>query len=1185
MKSTDCRLHNVFNGFLMLSNTQFIENRVYDDEVEEPTPRTELGDKPEQEKTREQKEADLIPKIQEAVNYGLQVLDSAFEQLDIKAGSSDSEEETNERVELILEPKDLYIDRPLPYLIGSQLFMEQDDVGLGDLSSEGSVDSDRGSMVDSEGKEEEDLVEEFGNVSEEDQKQRAVLLSDEDDDLFADSERGEEEEEGDLEEHAKLKKKGTTSFTNELAARIKGDQLYKQEEPCSDIKNKTAVAEEGGGGGVPSDDDEDIFKHPKLTDADFSPFDSTKGLFSGGTGLFDDEEGDLFAEVPKEDAIEREAQVPANDEPPLKAVRKVPAGAVSLFPGSSDVFNPSSFPMGKEDKPREPIADRTPRLHENVGLFDDDNDFESSKKSPATSAADLFDAEEDLFKEKPTLASAVTHKTKESQERKAGDKSEQSVAEKAKPVTGTPSKSRKSLFSDEEDAEDLFSSKTPAKAKNSCPSSKVTTKPALSLFADEEEEELFQSGPKAHVSKPFQDKATTLLFGSDEEDQWHTAKEVKPALEGSQKVEPAHPTSAVSNTIQKGLFEEEVEEDLFAITTPSQRKPQRAALLFEDDALSGDWLFGFQPSALPGGAQAATAQVEASEKNLVEKKAEPLNEPDILHGLRRRDAEEQQWKEKPLLEKDAKRKTKSVFSLFDEEEKSEDTDVNKSTQKGNEKPPEKHACSKSTGVFQDEELLFSQKLQKDNDPDVDLFASNKKRIPKPRVKLPSEGELFGDDSGDDGLFSHSKTKPLVAEKKTIVKKSNVVLSEEKDSKVLESQNLKQEEAMLENAEKFVGPAEHKRKEPAPRIGKLQANLDINPTVLLPGGVKPPLPYPKRPGHESHGTQHAKMPSAAESNEEPGVSFDFPMQADTLQNANKGRVKVTGKRRPPTRSARQRAAEESRENETNIPVDPVVPLSKENSVTAATVCPSNAELCKKENTEKAKMFLSSNSSEIDGSPALKSGVCSDPDDFFESDDLSANSITSKGATKPKATVETEDLANRGPKDGEQLPVLLAVDAASARGHIRQGRPSKKPSPASFLEDEDDLFATSKAAVKKKDPKPAAQLAQDPPVQDIFEDDIFALEATKLPIKAKEMEANLFNSDIFADLAVKPKERSAKKKTEAKSIFDEDADDIFSSQGQTKILTKKAQSIQTASGSKSESKSSSTFEDPLNAFEDQ
>lgn len=35
--------------------------------------------------------------------------------------------------------QDLYVDRPLPYLIGSQPFMEQEDVGLGDLSSEGQV--------------------------------------------------------------------------------------------------------------------------------------------------------------------------------------------------------------------------------------------------------------------------------------------------------------------------------------------------------------------------------------------------------------------------------------------------------------------------------------------------------------------------------------------------------------------------------------------------------------------------------------------------------------------------------------------------------------------------------------------------------------------------------------------------------------------------------------------------------------------------------------------------------------------------------------------------------------------------------------------------------------------------------------------------------------------------------------
>lgn len=41
---------------------------------------------------------------------------------------------------------------------------------------------------------------------------------------------------------------------------------------------------------------------------------------------------------------------------------------------------------------------------------------------------------------------------------------------------------------------------------------------------------------------------------------------------------------------------------------------------------------------------------------------------------------------------------------------------------------EEQPQTKSTGVFQDEELLFSQTQQKDNDPDVDLFASSGKVV-------------------------------------------------------------------------------------------------------------------------------------------------------------------------------------------------------------------------------------------------------------------------------------------------------------------------------------------------------------------------------------------------------------------------------------------------------------------------
>ena len=375
-KATHCRLHNVFNDFLMLSNTQFIENRVYDEEVEEQVLKAE-AEKAEQEKTREQKEIDLIPKVQEAVNYGLQVLDSAFEQLDIKAGNSDSEEDdANERVDLILEPKDLYIDRPLPYLIGSKLFMEQEDVGLGELSSEeGSVGSDRGSIVDSEDeKEEEESDEDFASHSDNDQNQHTTQISDEeeddDGDLFADSEKEGDDIE-DIEESAKSKR--PTSFADELAARIKGDISNQRKEGQTDGKPQKTVKEKKERR-TPADDEEDIlFPPPTLTDEDFSPFGSRGGLFSNGQGLFDDEdESDLFKEAPRA----RPAQAPVSEElpPSPKPGKKIPAGAVSVLLGHPDVSGSTSAPSLKElQKHGQPTPGKSSHLPTPAGLFDDDD--------------------------------------------------------------------------------------------------------------------------------------------------------------------------------------------------------------------------------------------------------------------------------------------------------------------------------------------------------------------------------------------------------------------------------------------------------------------------------------------------------------------------------------------------------------------------------------------------------------------------------------------------------------------------------------------------------------------------------------------------------------------------------------------------------------------------------------------
>ncbi|XP_031972712.1 WASH complex subunit 2-like isoform X1 [Corvus moneduloides] len=1268
-KATDCRLHNVFNDFLMLSNTQFIENRVYDEEVEEPVPKADVGDKTEQEKTREQKEADLIPKIQEAVNYGLQVLDSAFEQLDIKAGNSDSEEEeSNEKVELILEPKDLYIDRPLPYLIGSQQFMEQDDVGLGDLSSEeGSVDSDRGSVIDSEEKDEEESDEEFGNPSEDDQKTRIAQMSDEDDDdgcdLF-DSEK-EDEEDGDLDESAKPKKKRPTSFADELAARIKGEVPVRQDEERSSLSSETntkKTPKEKKEVRVPLDDeDDDIFKPPKLTDEDFTLFGSRGGLFSGGTGLFDDEESDLFAEAPKgEESKEREERVPVSEASSTKSLKKVPAGAVFLFPGGSDVF--SSTVIGEKDKKSAAEStEKTPKQPGKVVLFDDDDDddffVEATKKppDPVKSTADLFDDDDegDLFKEKPTIPSVVAGTTRETESHREAimkKMSQPSSREDFKPLSETPPRKQRGLFSDEEDSEDLFSSSKPVKSKaTSLPTSKSMTKAPLSLF-DDDEEDLFGVGPaKKHQEKPSEErakqsgplkKASSLLFSSDEEEHWNVSKPAKLPSEDGRKEDPAKPASTVSQAKDvktTSLFEEEDEEDLFAITKESQRKLQKPSLLFEDDAINGESFFSSQSTLLPSTAKAAVEKVkpaqapptfneeEKEEKedlpdrtlksNVVEDTLWCSEEPGAAPVPQGTDVAGQQTKEKPFavissepagssdlfatsppaLEKDVKSQAKKVLSLFEEEEEErlEDDDGIKNAQKDVGAASEKSTRPKSTGVFQDEELLFSHKLQKDNDPDVDLFASPKKSMSANRIlKPPPGGGLFGDDDDEDDLFSTAKTNiPKMAEKKTLqtsVGPSSVSSNLENVLSAKQDETLK-----AATTEKSTGPVPIKTKEPSSRIGKLQANLAINPSALLPGAmpkvsnVKSPLPVLDTPLHEPKDVQNSEAASAAGSNEELGVSFDQPMQADTLHSANKTRIKVPRKRRPPSRMARRLAALEAEgREEVDTTKEAQFSLPKQTSAVVNIKEPLATEAESKENGFLSSLSLPAHSSVLSAgtNKLLPPESTENRDDLFESEDLFASSSTSRPAAQSKLKEGMPDnVANKPIKGREKKPDLGDQDSSDLFQPVQQ-KSSTKSNPMPFLEEEEDsLFTSQKTG--KKEVKSAVHQAVDPTVQDIFEDDIFATEAIKPMTKVKEKmpETNLFddNIDIFADLTVKPKEKKPKKKVEQKSIFDDDMDDIFSS-SQVKIPTPKARSSQAASEAKSESKILSTFDDPLNAF---
>ncbi|XP_064790035.1 WASH complex subunit 2 isoform X3 [Oncorhynchus masou masou] len=1349
-KATDCCLHTVFNDFLMLSNTQFIENRVYDEEVEEPVPKAEtLERQPELEKTREQKEAELIPKVQEAVNFGLRVLDSAFEQLDIKAGNSDSEdEEATDRVEPILEPKDLYVDRPLPYLIGSQLFMEQDDIGLGDLSSEEiSIDSDRDSVIDSEdGKDADQSDEDFDQDEERPSsiKKKSSMLSDDDEgeesDIFGESDKDDDDDDDD----ECITNTGPSSFADELAARIKGEPISKPEgdrtslSSASKKKSKTKKEPKTERPQAIEDESEELFGPPKMEDEDFSPFGGKGGLFSGGRGLFDDDdEGDLFSDAPKPPVAEEKTRNTAHATEPVKSAKKIPSLAVSIFPENSlfGIPNNSDSVKGRENgsqaksnKTQTSAPRKTSLGGGGGGLFDDDEEDDfftgkslkksssaEQKKSKQEKTVDLFggdDEDGDIFGESsvapPTLQSRkevveeeeevkqapqkkmpaggvsmfgpgtkslLTEALKKRQPSSTSEESEENVP--PPDVVKTPTKQTektqaKSLFSDDEDSQ-IFQTIPKSQSK---PEHTTQSKAPLSIFDDEEEEDLFASAKK---SKPSQAKAVTpkvkkpvssSIF-SDDEDQWMSSKPSAGKTEGKtggMKSSTSAPSSLPSvKAVPKDILFDEDDDDLFAATKESsQKKHQRVSLLFEDeDDEDKGSLFGFKsnvtnsstdpkasvvaspaPSLLQIDKPDVTAPLPplVEEKPTEEERVAKYKSPEVpslssplegseskkkpvgavslfggINVLGDRLAAAKQTKSPlgdpdvddylsegpPPLEKEAKTK-KNTLSLFDDvEEEGADWTApisipTKPVAKNTLKPAEERPRTKSsTGVFQDEELLFSQTQQRDNDPEVDIFATpDKSMSSRPSSVKSAAPTLFGDD--EDDLFSSVKPKappPKVSEKPSKPTKDEPSSKPAVTAPVTESEKLT--------------PSPVKSKEPS-RIGKLQANLVINPAALLPdafsripGGVSVLPGLSRSPSSSGPSASLSSAGTKPPSNR--GVSFENPVQVSTLQSANKGRAKGSIRRRPQTRAARQTSAQRSVEQrdenqgEDQAGPSPTLPspalsnptqpspglpnlslprsslpnqaptstlpsslsasLPSKHLLTDFSVRPSVLTL-PVSNTPLKKD--SSKDSKVKVLPSL------DEDDLFRSDSLfgsapapgpnptipspilttpSPNPTLTTPSPNPTTKTTEGNVTSKNEKEKVTTTQSLFDDPMGDLFKKVKPRSAKKAKASSFLEDEEedeeDIFGLGKSSTPTTaGDKVSKAGSNSTPKQDIFQD-----EATAPPKKHKEksLDASLFddNVDIFADMTStsKPKEKKSKK-VEAKSIFDDDMDDIFS-----------------------------------------
>lgn len=103
---------------------------------------------------------------------------------------------------------------------------------------------------------------------------------------------------------------------------------------------------------------------------------------------------------------------------------------------------------------------------------------------------------------------------------------------------------------------------------------------------------------------------------------------------------------------------------------------------------------------------------------------------------------------------------------------------------------------------------------------------------------------------------------------------------------------------------------------SPIIEKLQANLALSPTALVPSPkssevkLQPAPLSPTAPCSPPTPLSPTLRPSQQSSEEEDPVSFDSPPEGAPLPSINKTRARLSFKRRPPTRQHRRSAGEEA-----------------------------------------------------------------------------------------------------------------------------------------------------------------------------------------------------------------------------------------------------------------------------------
>nr|XP_054920266.1 WASH complex subunit 2C-like [Dermacentor andersoni] len=598
------KVHNVINDFSHLSSLQFMENRVYDEEV-----KAEPRDA--QPPSKAEEEGALLEQVSEAFRLGVEVLRSSLEVVDLRQDSEDdddSDEDTRFRhaEETLLRPLDPYLARPLPLLIGSAQFLKDDHVGLGELLSEEEADEKSSLGEYDSSKSETDSSSDGTNEPAIDNKMANYMQqefggfpanSNEPDMFTADAEE--------LHSDGSDEDSGTRRDSSKRSSSVKENAELSEEK----VKIQNAVDRQQ------TNDDQSAEEESE------SPFARKSGLFSGDGKLFDDddEEGDLFRDVST-------STPPSTSNFPAPKLtqdgKKVPVGGVSILGGVPPLAAPwrkekqaalhghlasgnlsthsdevrsallGSVTQGGQGTNMEGVVD--PEASVGIGVFGNEKEESASLPPKATEKpleGALFDEEDysDLWTSTPTKVTSqpkvpTSHLT------------DPGLAEGCPvflPSEDQSDKSRHVLFDNDED--DLLFSSTSAAVK-------TRSKPPKSLFSDDEEEDIF-SGVKTAQAAASSQQTKAHFFENETaasksrtssrgiflfEDEDGVSGPSAPVLE--KPTDPADVSSQHPTNEPISLFttEEVEDDDLFAARTP----PAQLA-----DSQSASWSVGSKGDA------------------------------------------------------------------------------------------------------------------------------------------------------------------------------------------------------------------------------------------------------------------------------------------------------------------------------------------------------------------------------------------------------------------------------------------------------------------------------------------------------------------------------------------------------------------------------------------------------------